>query len=1649
MSTPGFIPTATAEKLLRLLRRRGGMVEEPEAWARVVAITRGADGSLTLEVSCSKELSQAQGLQLVVTGRQRAAAASSYPMALGTPVVGTLASRLTVSVPPPGESRDQVFAWSTTHLEDSEGLRTPLGVSGRVLARFTHLASGFVPSAGRGDYVPIRTPAGRLGLLPSRETDAYLSGSEWRGDRWYVEVTATAPDDSPWVLLPQRGTKKGPTIPLFPARKGSIDGRVCLQGEVSTSQLQALLARSSGIWEFSLFSPRNATILRVGPHPQSGTAPQAFSWERGSNDEIIVPCITGDGSLAVQFVRPSQRILGEQDRASVVSANWTQDGLSLHVRLESAAALWALDEVTEPISVELRGIRDFQEWTVTALANNVVGESLCGTEHPECKLMLGGEELSQKALLAGPEALVFLLVRANGCTWRLPLHFDSTTVSQCDLQSGGGASGGLVLESASDGRAVLRALDEAESAHLLRSIVAKTTSAQVSRGRLVIRGHVDDPFPHVGSFVQLVLSHSWGRDELTFDGLRVVEEGGATFGLTFDVTVDLEGALERRALWEGKWTARVRIASDDGQVWQAPLKFDETWRHVVLRASSRGFSIDSQSQLRAALRSIGGVLSVVVDTPGKRAPLGTQHGGPRVLDAHRLANGSLSLQIAIPQAAGMESWFLVLVHPAKGEVELGALRSLSSSHGSGGPRFHCEVTETLADILMTDREPEVLVVDAGRSIRLPLAISLLVLHRLAVRGQAVPSLGTPANDRVLVLPRRTSDGLFTLFFSTGEEPSLSAVEWREESLVLKLRYSRLSTAKFALELRSDDGKIISAVPAHQEPTQNPTEADLEAIIPLQRILEGKKRGECSWGLFLRVGSADRASPIRPNRSWGAVPQVVQTSPYGDGRSVVVNTNERGGISLQVITADAQFLREQDMALASELSWQEGELRIKAEIMALTGTFDPGATDLSFSLGFRGTRTPRLWEQSLTVASRVPDSDIPTEFPQYLFACDANELAGNCRLAGPITSISVIVRARLATRELPVIWALGLNGIEQERLSLSPLELGHHTFLLAESDAKNRLNFVTCAEADLATRGSPLQVKLTSGVLRRSRLCLRGDFSYASSDVASASASLVLRKLSTEECFTVPLSVHFHQRPKVDVTSATFSAQLNIHDLVSSGQLSHGKWEPRLRLQLPDGRIFERRLTGDLSGLNRRKAFQSQGRTFHAPSGLLVFPEWRVSGQFVLIVRPFSEGDSFSARCNQAIAFVLALVLPNIRDKKTWLVTEKKSETAQDNSFAFFAYCYEHHPERRVLYLMRASSPQRAKIKEFESRVVRFGSLRHYLLLLRSGVLVSSEASSHFVEFDSQPSLFKLAVRIKKYVFLQHGVTAMKNVANIFGRRGAWSADRFITTSYWEQEIARKYLGYSAEEAPVAGFARWDQLEDKSKGKRQILVMPTWRNWLEHHSPEEFVTSDFFVNYQRLLRSERLSSVLVENDAQLLFVLHPYFSKFVAQMGPLPARMSAVRAEDRPINELLMESSLLISDYSSVVWDFFKMKKPVVFFHFDSDEYLKQHGSFIDFNSELIGPRASDVEGVVEEIESSLKAQFALSSTYVAAHERTFPLDDRKNCERIYSVVEKLQNEPRHEFIQFVLSVLGLSKLSPRKAMKGWLKKVGTQVPDVN
>ncbi|GEN89736.1 hypothetical protein [Oceanobacillus sojae] len=104
------------------------------------------------------------------------------------------------------------------------------------------------------------------------------------------------------------------------------------------------------------------------------------------------------------------------------------------------------------------------------------------------------------------------------------------------------------------------------------------------------------------------------------------------------------------------------------------------------------------------------------------------------------------------------------------------------------------------------------------------------------------------------------------------------------------------------------------------------------------------------------------------------------------------------------------------------------------------------------------------------------------------------------------------------------------------------------------------------------------------------------------------------------------------------------------------------------------------------------------------------------------------------------------------------------------------------------------------------------------------------------------------------VFLQHEVLGRKPVE--YDRKNyELPFDLFIVSSDSEKyDVVMNKMGYNEEEVAATGLARFDNLP-KGNNSKDILLMPTWREWI--HTDEQFLKSQYYNYYNNLINNERL------------------------------------------------------------------------------------------------------------------------------------------------------------------------------------------------
>lgn len=357
-----------------------------------------------------------------------------------------------------------------------------------------------------------------------------------------------------------------------------------------------------------------------------------------------------------------------------------------------------------------------------------------------------------------------------------------------------------------------------------------------------------------------------------------------------------------------------------------------------------------------------------------------------------------------------------------------------------------------------------------------------------------------------------------------------------------------------------------------------------------------------------------------------------------------------------------------------------------------------------------------------------------------------------------------------------------------------------------------------------------------------------------------------------------------------------------------------------------------------------------------------------------------------------------------RDKQLWLIAERGTD-ARDNGFWLFRYIKEKQPGIRVKYVISRNSPDLNKLADYCNCLVETGSFQHYVLLWRAECLIST----HIQGFTPFPDLFASINRRvgiwknKKVVFLQHGITK-DLLPQLFYTNTR--LDLFICGAEPEYRFVCREFGYSDDKVAYTGLCRYDGLNDY-RVKEQILIMPTWRQWLKS---EDFEKSEYFEIYSRLLCDSRLQALLSETGLSVVFYPH---HEIQSQLDSFQAlgfsdKIVIANAAHYDVQQLLKESKLLITDYSSVFFDFAYMHKPIQFFQFDEKRFRQSHyqEGYFDFNHGF-GPVARTVDELIEHLIMIVRSGFTLYKEHEDNVTRFFPLRDTNNCNRVFEQIKRI------------------------------------------
>ena len=378
-----------------------------------------------------------------------------------------------------------------------------------------------------------------------------------------------------------------------------------------------------------------------------------------------------------------------------------------------------------------------------------------------------------------------------------------------------------------------------------------------------------------------------------------------------------------------------------------------------------------------------------------------------------------------------------------------------------------------------------------------------------------------------------------------------------------------------------------------------------------------------------------------------------------------------------------------------------------------------------------------------------------------------------------------------------------------------------------------------------------------------------------------------------------------------------------------------------------------------------------------------------------------------------------LTYPFVRHNN-WIISDRY-DCAGDSGEHLFKYIKEHDKKKNIYYALKKNSKDYDRMKKIGC-ILPINSIWYYIKYLNAELV----ASSHIDGFINNPfgkkSIYLNAFCKRKFVFLQHGVTK-DNISGWVGKFNK-NVNMFICSSKGEYDSIINIPDYMYDEniVKLTGLPRFDNLfKGNIKEEKLIALMPTWRSSLvgdlilgtqDRKYNYKFKESEYYQFYNGLISNNKLLDILKQYDYKILFCLHPSMK---AQLDDFE-KSKFVNITFYPnYSDVFKKSKLMITDYSSVFFDFAYLKKPVIYTQFDSDKMSSTHiihsggKGYFEYERDAFGDVVYNLDDAIDKVITLIKNDCKMEKKYKDRVDKFFAFSDDKNCERVYNEIKKLMN----------------------------------------
>lgn len=322
------------------------------------------------------------------------------------------------------------------------------------------------------------------------------------------------------------------------------------------------------------------------------------------------------------------------------------------------------------------------------------------------------------------------------------------------------------------------------------------------------------------------------------------------------------------------------------------------------------------------------------------------------------------------------------------------------------------------------------------------------------------------------------------------------------------------------------------------------------------------------------------------------------------------------------------------------------------------------------------------------------------------------------------------------------------------------------------------------------------------------------------------------------------------------------------------------------------------------------------------------------------------------------------------DPKIILFNSFGGRKYDDSPRAIFEKMIEDRRFDKYTFVWALDTPENFDIPK-RAKVVKDYTLKFFIYALKAKVWITNSSMEHGLCFKKKSTIY---INTWHGSAIKHLGKDIKKEGSSFKGKSTSKKTAFYTQSEFDEYVFKRAFDIDESIFKRFGLPRNDELVNFNEenvykirqelnipnGKKVVLYAPTFREYSKNATNQ--ITQEMHIDLKRWDKEM--------GDRYILLVRAHYE---VAKTLDFTTHNSVIDVSNYPhLNDLMIISDILISDYSSIYFDYSILHRPMLCYAYDIDEYTKKRGMYIDIQRELPCTLSRSNDELFDEINKAFK-----------------------------------------------------------------------------